>query len=98
MRTETRPRQTAPTPFDIPSEARNLSFFSWAQFEERLLASLGMTKYLLFSQPVNHQPAYFHASSARLTAIGSEVLLITTQRKGNSLDQLISRCTSQAGT
>jgi hypothetical protein len=30
--------------------------------------------------------------------IGSEVLLITTQRKGNSFDRLISRCTSQAGT
>ena len=30
--------------------------------------------------------------------IGSEVLRITTQRKGVSLDRLISRCTSQAGT
>jgi hypothetical protein len=28
----------------IPSEARNLSFFSWGQIEERFLASLGMTK------------------------------------------------------
>jgi hypothetical protein len=30
--------------FVIPSEARNLSFFSWGQIEERFLASLGMTK------------------------------------------------------
>jgi hypothetical protein len=30
--------------FVIPSEARNLSFFSWACIEERFLASLGMTK------------------------------------------------------
>jgi hypothetical protein len=30
--------------FIIPSEAGNLSFFSWAQIEERFLASLGMTK------------------------------------------------------
>jgi hypothetical protein len=30
--------------FVIPSEARNLSFFRWAQTKERFLASLGMTK------------------------------------------------------
>jgi len=30
--------------FVIPSEARNLSFFSCGQIEERFLASLGMTK------------------------------------------------------
>jgi hypothetical protein len=30
--------------FVIPSEARNLSFFCWAETKERFLASLGMTK------------------------------------------------------
>jgi hypothetical protein len=30
--------------FVIPSEARNLSSFSWSKIEERFLASLGMTK------------------------------------------------------
>jgi hypothetical protein len=39
--------------FVIPSEARNLSFSSWAQTQERFLASLGMTKFLVFfPQPV----------------------------------------------
>jgi hypothetical protein len=33
-----------PTSFVIPSEARNLSFFSRASTGERFLASLGMTK------------------------------------------------------
>jgi len=28
----------------ISSEARNLSFFSWGQIEERFLAALGTTK------------------------------------------------------
>jgi len=28
----------------IPGGARNLSFFSWAETEERFLAPLGMTK------------------------------------------------------
>jgi hypothetical protein len=36
--------EKVPTFFVIPSEARNLSFFSWAWIEERFLASLGMTK------------------------------------------------------
>jgi hypothetical protein len=38
-------------PFVIPSEARNLSFFSAGQTQERFLASLGMTKQITF--PVN---------------------------------------------
>jgi hypothetical protein len=37
-------RKKGPTLFVIPSEARNLSFFSAGQIEERFLASLGMTK------------------------------------------------------
>jgi hypothetical protein len=37
------------TLFVIPSEARNLSFFSWGRIEKRFLASLGMTKYTTFS-------------------------------------------------
>jgi hypothetical protein len=41
--------QKAPKHFVIPSEARNLSFFSWAQTRERFLASLGMTKLSTFS-------------------------------------------------
>src|ERR1700688_2648020 len=36
--------EKVPTFFVIPSEARNLSFFSWALIEERFLASLGMAK------------------------------------------------------
>jgi len=39
-----RSAKKVPYPFVIPSEARNLSFFSWAHTEERFLASLGMTK------------------------------------------------------
>jgi hypothetical protein len=42
-------RKKSPRPFVIPSEARNLSFFSWAWIEERFLASLGMTKIGAFS-------------------------------------------------
>jgi hypothetical protein len=30
--------------FVIPSEARNLSFFCWAETKQRFLASLGMIK------------------------------------------------------
>jgi hypothetical protein len=42
-------REKALHPFVIPSEARNLSFFSWASIEERFLASLGMTNLDTFS-------------------------------------------------
>src|SRR4029077_8814537 len=35
--------------FVIPSEARNLSFLSWAKTEERFLASLGTTKLTISS-------------------------------------------------
>jgi hypothetical protein len=34
-----------PTLFVIPSEARNLSFFSWAERVEKFLAPLGTKKY-----------------------------------------------------
>jgi len=37
--------------FVIPSEATNLSFFSQVQIEERFVASLGMAKCEVFSQP-----------------------------------------------
>jgi hypothetical protein len=37
-------RKKCPTPFVIPSEARNLSLVSARQKKERFLASLGMTK------------------------------------------------------
>src|SRR5690242_13979602 len=40
-------RKKGPCLFVIPSEARNLSFFSWRQIEERFLVSLGMTKRLV---------------------------------------------------
>jgi hypothetical protein len=42
-------RKKRPTLFVIPNEARNLSFFSWAETEERFLASFGMTKLATFS-------------------------------------------------
>src|SRR5208282_5910863 len=42
-------RKKFPTLFVIPSEARNLSYFSRAQTAERFLASLGMTKYKAYS-------------------------------------------------
>jgi hypothetical protein len=53
--------EKAPKLFVIPSEARNLSFFSWAWNEERFLASLGMTELGTFSasckvRATNHPP------------------------------------------
>jgi hypothetical protein len=37
-------RKKGSNPYVIPSEARNFSFLSWSQIEERFLASLRMTK------------------------------------------------------
>src|SRR5580700_8512005 len=52
-----RAAENGPPFFVIPSEARNPSFFSFGQIQERFLASLGMTKKSLFSPSV--QPARF---------------------------------------
>jgi hypothetical protein len=41
-------RETAPIVFVIPREARNLSFFSCSEITERFLASLGMTRQVIF--------------------------------------------------
>jgi hypothetical protein len=41
--------EKAPKHFVIPSEAKNLSFFSRPQTQERFFASLGMTKLITFS-------------------------------------------------
>ena len=47
-----------PSFFVIPSEARNLSFFSWASIEEKFLASLGMTKQISYSTGCETCPTF----------------------------------------
>jgi hypothetical protein len=40
----------------------------------------------MIHETLERRHVYFNESSRRLTTIGSEVLLITTQRKGNSVE------------
>ncbi len=60
--------------FVIPSEARNLSFFSWALTEERFLASRGMTKGVAqFFRSLQMQRARLVELPAYVASIGTVV-------------------------
>jgi hypothetical protein len=49
-------RRKSQKPFVILSEAKNLSFFSFGQKQERFFASLRMTKFTAFSASGEGQP------------------------------------------